>query len=327
MRYLDPSVRKTQGVLTLKMVEEIYYKAKTVLRPITGRRRLFEQAKYWRTPILSPEAGNALIGTLLDRPCAIGKIGSSEMGALRHYWANADASGYCESWSYHPRTLYRIAGVYPPQAAIFSRFCKEYEEALAHFDVLAVWFNWGEKTAIRRSANNASLIALTALDPIYHEKPWSQKLAGKRVLVISPFVATMRSQYLRREQVWRSKPNMLPSFELITLRSPVSAFLTDPQYPDWFTALNAMRDEMTAVRFDIAIVGAGAWSLPLVAHAKMLGASAIHLGGGTQLLFGIQGGRWESRPEISCLRNEAWVHPSPEETPEAVRLIEGGCYW
>jgi hypothetical protein len=309
------------------MVEEIYYKAKTVLRPLTSRRRLLEQAKYWRTPILSPEAGNALIGTLLDKPCAIGKIGSSEMGALRHYWANADASGHCESWSYHPRTLYRIAGVYPPQAAIFSRFCKEYEEALTHFDVLAVWFNWGEKMAIRRFASNASLIALRALDPIYHQQPWTQRLTGRRVLIISPFAETVESQYARREQVWQSKPGMLPSFDLVTIRSPLSAFLTDPQYTDWFVALDAMRERMSAVRFDVAIVGAGAWSLPLVAHAKMLGASAIHLGGGTQLLFGIQGGRWESQREISCFRNDAWVRPSLSETPVGVKLIEGGCYW
>lgn len=311
----------------VKMVEEIYYKFKTVLRPITGRRRLFEQAKYWRMRILSPKEGNALISTFLDRPSAIGKIGSSEMGALRHYWAHADASGYCATWSYHPRTLYRIAGVYPPQPSIFSRFCKTYEESLTHLDVLAVWFNWGEKAAHQRFANSASLVALTALDPIYHEQPWSQHLTGKRVLVVSPFADTIRSQFVRREQVWRSKPNVLPSFELLTLRSPLSAFLTPPAYPDWFAALDAMCEQMAAIRFDVAIVGAGAWSLPLVAHAKRLGASAIHLGGGTQLLFGIHGGRWESHPEVSSFRNEAWVRPSAEETPEAVRLIEGGCYW
>ena len=309
------------------MVEEIYYKLKTVFRPLTGQRRRFEQVKYLGTPVLSPERGNFLISTLLDKPSAIGKIGSSEIGALRHYWAHADASGHCESWSYHPRTLYRIAGVYPPEPAIFSRFCKAYEESLTQLDVLAVWYNWGEKAAYRRFASNASLIALTAIDPIYHERPWSQNLAGKRVLVVSPFTETIRAQYQRRDQVWRSKPEMLPSFELLTLRSPLSAFLTPPVHADWFAALDAMREQMTHMRFEVAIVGAGAWSLPLIAHAKTLGACAIHLGGGAQILFGIQGGRWESHTKISSLRNEAWVRPSVTETPAQAKLIEGGCYW
>jgi hypothetical protein len=279
------------------------------------------------TQILTPREGNDLISSLLGRPAAIGKIGSSEMGALRNYWAHADANGHCKSWSYHPRTLYRIAGVYPPNADIFSRFCKAYEQALTQIDVLAVWFNWGEKAAYRRFARNASLVALTALDPIYHERPWSQHLAGKRVLVVSPFVDTIRTQFERRQEVWRSKPKILPSFELLTLRSPLSAFLTKPEHLDWFAALDAMREQMANMRFDVAIVGAGAWSLPLIAHAKTLGGCAIHLGGGTQILFGILGGRWQSHPEVSSFRNDAWVRPSVIETPAQAKLIEGGCYW
>lgn len=309
------------------MVEEFYYKTKSLLRPITGRRRLLERVKYIGVPILSAHEGNALISTLLDQPSAIGKIGSSELGALRHYWVHADANGHCESWSYHPRTLYRIAGVYPPKSAIFSRFCKTYQQALTSLDVLAVWFNWGEKTAYRRFAPNATLTALTALDPFYHEEPWSRRLAGKRVLVISPFVETIQRQFQRRANVWSAKPEVLPDFHLVTLRSPLSAFLSPPAHSDWFVALDDMRDKMTSLQFDIAIVGAGAWSIPLSAYAKTLGRCAIHLGGGTQILFGIQGGRWESHPQISSFRNDAWVRPSANETPEAARLIEGGCYW
>jgi chemotaxis response regulator CheB len=73
--------------------------------------------------------------------------------------------------------------------------------------------------------------------------------------------------------------------------------------------------------------GAGAWSLPLVAHAKSLGAFAIHLGGATQILFGIKGGRWDMHPEVSAFYNEAWTRPSLCETPQGIQKIEGGCYW
>jgi hypothetical protein len=149
------------------------------------------------------------------------------------------------------------------------------------------------------------------------------------VLVVSPFADTIESQCRRREQVWRAKPEVLPEFELLTLRCPLYSFLLKtPAYPDWFAALDAMREQMASMRFDVAIVGAGAWSLPLVAHAKSLGACAIHLGGATQVLFGIRGGRWDiTQHHLSRFYNEAWTRPSADETPQGVKKIEGGCYW
>lgn len=309
------------------MFDEIYYKAKTLLRPITQHRRLFERAKYWRTEMLSPQEGNDFIARSIDRPCAIGKIGSGEMAALRHFLRRADSKGFCEFPEWQVNNLYRIAGVYPPEARVFSRFCKTYAEALTSLDLLAVWFNWGERAAKQRFASHAAVTALRALEPYYHNQPWSQHLVGKRVLVVSPFTDTIQAQYKRRARVWQAKPQLLPDCELLTLRSPLSAFLAPPPYEDWFAALTAMREQMALMSFDVAIIGAGAWSLPLVAHAKSLGACAVHLGGSTQVLFGVKGGRWDSSPEISSFYNDAWSRPLLSETPQNVHLIEGGCYW
>jgi hypothetical protein len=223
--------------------------------------------------------------------------------------------------------LYRIAGVYPPEPSILSRFCKTFAEALTHLDVLAVWFNFGENAARRRFAPSSTLTHFYALEPYFHDQPWSRHLAGKRVLVVSPFTDTIQAQHRRREQIWLEKPEVLPDFQLLTLRSPLSAFLVPPTYPDWFAALDAMCEQMSSIEFDVAIVGAGAWSLPLVAHAKSLGGCAIHLGGATQILFGIRGGRWDTMQHASRFYNTAWVRPSLAETPQQVKKIEGGCYW
>ena len=309
------------------MLDGVYYQLKSIVRPVTRHRRLWERAKYLGARILSAEAGNDFLAASIHQPAAIGKIGSGEMAALRHYWRLADVHGHCEAWGWEAKNLYRIAGVYPPEPAVFSRFCRIYAEALTHLDVLAVWFNFGENAARKRLAPNATLIDLMALEPFYHERPWSRHLAGKRVLVVSPFTETILAQFPRRREVWRKKPDVLPDFELLTLRSPQSAFLTPPAYPDWFTALDAMRTQMDGLRFDVAIVGAGAWSIPLVAHAKSRGAWAIHLGGGAQLLFGIKGGRWEKSPQVTTFYNDAWTRPSASETPAEFQKIEGGCYW
>jgi len=266
--------------------DEIYYKVKSIVRPVSKQRRLWERAKYRGSEILSEEEGNALIAASIQRPVAIGKIGSSELAALRHYLRRADLRGQCEFPDWVVKNLYRIAGVYPPDHAVVSRFCKTFAEALTHLDALAVWFNFGEKEARQRFTPRATLTHFYALEPYCHDVPWSQHLVGKQVLVVSPFTETIQAQYKRRQDVWRGRPDVLPDFKLLTLRSPLSAFLTAPAYPDWFAALDAMREQMSSMRFDVAIVGAGAWSLPLVAHAKSLGAFAIHLGGATQVLFG-----------------------------------------
>jgi ketopantoate reductase len=90
-----------------------------------------------------------------------------------------------------------------------------------------------------------------------------------------------------------------------------------------------MREEVARIDFDVAIVGAGAYGLPLAAAVKDLGRQAVHLGGATQLLFGIRGRRWEveSPDDIAPLFNEHWVRPSAEETPQGSSSVEGGCYW
>jgi hypothetical protein len=305
-----------------------YRRLKTLARPLTSQRRLIERAKYLGCRILSSQEGNDLLAGSLGGPGAAGKIGACEMAALRHYWRRADSAGRCELWrGYVARNLYRNAGVYPPEPAIFSRFCQAYAQALKSLDVLGVWFNFGERAAQRRLMPGACLTELDALEPYYNDRPWTERLAGKRVLVVSPLAATVESQYRRRKQIWRAKPGVLPDFELRTLRVPLSSCLVSPRYPDWFAALDALQRQMAAVPFDAAIVGAGAWSIPLVAHAKSLGGWAIHLGGVTQILFGIRGRRWERNERIMAFCNEAWVRPSPQETPGSAHLVEDGCYW
>jgi hypothetical protein len=309
------------------MYGNLYYKAKSLVRPITQHRRLLERVRYLGIRILPPQEGNDYLARSLARPAAIGKIGSTEMAAIRHFWRHADRNGHCEKWGWQGARLHSNSGVYPPTPEIFSRFCTSYLDVLRHLNVLAVWFNFGEHAAWRRFAPQATLVALRALEPFYHQRPWTGLIAGKRVLVVTPFAATIQQQYQRRREFWRDKPEVLPDFELLTLRVPQSAYVVTPEYPDWFVALDAMRSQMAAMSFDVAIVGAGAWSLPLAVYAKSRGAWAIHLGGATQILFGVKGRAWETHREISAMFNDAWTRPSDAETPQRAHEIEGGRYW
>lgn len=73
---------------------------------------------------------------------------------------------------------------------------------------------------------------------------------------------------------------------------PVAIAGNEVPYDDRFDALNAMCRRIDTSEFDVALMGACAYGLPLAAHVKRRGQQAIHAGGVTQLLFGIFGERW-----------------------------------
>jgi len=156
---------------------------------------------------------------------------------------------------------------------------------------------------------------------------WTAWFKGKTVLVMHPFLNSIRRQYERRSEIWVGREDILPEFKLVQIRVPPHACLLQPQEPDWFKCLEAMMEKMTSIDFDVALIGAGAYSLPLAVHAKSLGRVGIHLGGATQIYFGIKGKRWEHHPHISTLFNEHWIKPLPEDVPSGNSIIEGGCYW
>ena len=88
-----------------------------------------------------------------------------------------------------------------------------------------------------------------------------------------------------------------------------------------------MKAEIASLEFDVAIIGAGAYGLPLGAYIKKIGKQAVHMGGATQILFGIKGKRWEERDYFKKMFNQYWKYPFPVEKPEKANSLEGGAYW
>jgi Cys-tRNA synthase (O-phospho-L-seryl-tRNA:Cys-tRNA synthase) len=89
-----------------------------------------------------------------------------------------------------------------------------------------------------------------------------------------------------------------------------------------------MKDEMTKKDFDVALIGCGAYGMPLAAHAKSMGKVGIQLAGWTQMLFGVYGERWVSQQsEYSRFINEYWIRPNESEKPSESKGVENGCYW
>lgn len=166
--------------------------------------------------------------------------------------------------------------------------------------------------------------------PFMWKRPWTRYLKGKRVLVVHPFVDSIRYQYEHnREKIWED-PEVLPEFkELLTLKAVQSiADNKEQPYSNWFEALKYMEDEISKMDFDIALIGCGAYGMCLAAHVKRMGKTAIHLAGWTQMLFGVYGTRWiEQQQEFAKYINKYWIRPNAKERPKGAEKVEGACYW
>ncbi len=272
-------------------------------------------------------------------PCMVARFGNNELRTIEnllsiqasgpltkriHRYLNGESG----PWWWDDRTAREMrlgAGFFPTTPENLERFAHLSIEDSRQIDVLGSWLPAerllsGQLKAVR--------IPLVDLEPYFHENPWSEMLKNRKVLVIHPFDKSIQNQYGKRKALFKD-PRVLPDFELETFQSVQSIGGDCSRFPDWFAALDWMKQRIATMEFDVALIGAGAYGMPLAAFIKReLGRKAVHLGGATQILFGIKGRRWDERLEYSKgLYNQSWTRPLEEETPAQAGRVEGGCYW
>ncbi|WP_018609040.1 hypothetical protein [Uliginosibacterium gangwonense] len=287
----------------------------------------------------------------MSRPCMISRFGTTELNCINNYLCvKSDRTYFRKVFDYisdqthtpwwnedHFEVMSLFSGIFPPSVETSERFSRRYLEDIPLIDLLGS-FQYYEK--FMPLSVGVQKVQLETLYPFFVENPWTAVLKGKRVLVVHPFDHTIREQYKRRRELFDNS-DVLPDFELITLRAVQSVAGTTVPYKDWFEALSYMENRISNIDFDVCILGCGAYGLPLAAHVKRMGKQAVHLGGGTQLLFGIKGKRWEEqyakvwnyRPgqsigiDYSPIFNDTWVYPAQFEKPTQANKVENACYW
>lgn len=275
---------------------------------------------------LAEEALFEEIRTALNerKPFCIGKIGGSEAFAMSSmYFGRKKKEAYSQlcAWSgFFPN-------MYDPLA--FKDYYKEQTEAIAALDIILNFPKKYEMLFLKKYATH-DLKWCRCLTPwMQKTSVWISLLKGKKVLVIHPFVKTIEKQYQRREKIFDDS-NMLPEFELHTLEAVQTiGSCTDERFTSWKEALDYMTEQVRVIDFDVALIGCGAYGLPLAARIKKMGKIGIHCGGELQTYFGIRGKRWDEGfpEEMSRVCNEYWVYPDEQERVEGAEEIEGGCYW
>lgn len=286
------------------------------------------------------EAGDQ-IRKLLERnePCMVCRFGLGEIRVIVNYLDIANPASFLHKcldyitgkrdrfwWDPAHRTdLYNFSGFYPTTDEMLAKFSVLMLEDMGQIDLLGSWRKL-ENRLIEYLPPGLIRIPLDDLLPFFHQNPWSEALAGKKVLLIHPFEESIQQQYAKRRLLFQDA-RILPDFELKTFKAVQSLLGNKNGFDDWFAALDWMIGQINQIDFDIAIIGAGAYGFPLAAHVKRMGKKAVHLGGATQLLFGIRGKRWDDDPHLQLLYNEHWARPQSQEAPKNFQLLEKGAYW
>jgi hypothetical protein len=276
---------------------------------------------------------------LENKPYMVARYGSTESRAILNFLLQKNKISEVSAiikhitgkmniyWKNHPKflnNLVELSGFFPKEEKQLEEFVNLYINESKQLDLLGIWNEYEEFLPIPEST---ILCKIRELEPWFYDSPWTYALKDKKVLVIHPFEETIIKQYERKDLLYKNE-KILPDFELKTIKAVQTIAGEKSEFKDWFEALESMKNKMNSTDFDVAIIGCGAYGFPLAAHAKKLGKIGIHLGGVTQLLFGIKGSRWENWTHYTELRKnngKDWVYAN--EIPKDYKKVEHGCYW
>ncbi len=308
--------------LTYRIIKK--YRDKYIMPPV-------DIVKFENESIKNPEIASEIISEAIksEKPYMISRYGIVELDAVYNYRKKHPLSFLRTIYPFWTgdETRYKIqanAGFFPISHKMLSKFSDLIYSIHTNIDILTTF----RPEELLMPNQNCIKIRAPYLEPFWSKIPWTASLKGRKVLVVHPFAESIENQYKKRELLFENK-DILPEFASLTVIKAVQSLGgMDNGFENWFDALHYMEDEINKVDYDVALIGCGAYGMPLAAHCKRKGKKAIHLGGVTQLLFGIRGNRWETEQKIYMqFMNEHWVRPLESERPPTAQNVENACYW
>lgn len=306
-----------------------------LLRRNGGERAI--PASLWEATPHSRVEGNSSLALAIQSGSAYcaARIGNDEFELLQKWRRKSDISrvkGFLELLAIgdpyfsivRAPSRSRANGFRPLSDEVLEKFFTLMTNSFSKVDLLGSWIR-GENF-FSDFFLDAKFCQRIELEPYRVSSPWTEALEGKRVLVVHPFIESIRSQYLHYRTALFPGTNILPEFHLMNYRPPQAHFGEVRSAEHWFELLDEMIEKTASMDFDVAIIGAGPFGLPLAAALKSENRVVVHLGGATQVLFGILGRRWDSDEQVSRFKNEFWVRPAQAETPGR-RQQKRSPYW
>ncbi len=147
--------------------------------------------------------------------------------------------------------------------------------------------------------------------------PWTINLRNKKILFITPFIDSFNYQKGKIDLVWPEKSLniILPGTTLSAIKSPFNPAISgEHQYNSfgqraetWTDQLIILKEKISKIDFDVALIGAGAYGPSLAEFIKSCGKIGITTAGNTQLFFGVNMHRWSDLSIHKELINQHWL--------------------
>jgi hypothetical protein len=282
------------------------------------------------------QASNDYLLKLLEKgePFFISRLGMGPETILTKEYLEKGLDGKIVGTSMDCTGIYSKSG----DISKFVEFAKAYNNAVENSSAIAClkgggWFTPYQDFFLKKYRLDS--LSYQVLEPFYCCEegivPWTLSLKGKKILIVNSFVESMKKQLANKFQMFKDKKIFHDDQEFVFYKS-YQTISGNYLHSDWSETFALMCKDIEALDFDIALLGCGGYGLPLCDFIKTkLGKSAVYIGGGIQLLFGIMGSRWEKSPfwtKIIAENDPKFIRPSGDEIcPNNHRVDGGGSYW
>lgn len=282
--------------------------------------------------ILNLELSNKYLIKLIqkDKPFMITRVG---IGAETYISAIYKITNKIERSLIY--SLNNNNGIYASNENQIINWCGHYIKSIEESNALATWENAVVKEQTILKPDGIPSIHTRVLEPFYlcseNIKPWSHYLQGKKILIISPFVESIKSQNETNFQLFSDDRRIFLDDQEFVYYKAYNTSAGNHAHDNWGETFDIMCDEISKLDFDVALLGCGGYGLPLCRYIKKsLNKSVIYIGGGLQMVFGVMGKRWEQSEywkKMIQIHNPKLIRPSGDEVLKNCHKVENACFW
>lgn len=271
-----------------------------------------------------------------SKPFLIGRLSCCEPIMTNQVLVNSIQQG----------TLYQLsnnAGIYCCSLESLRKWAMMYYKSLKNSSLLGIWEQDGGMYKYMGQSQDFFLQAIKptkntyfapCLDAFFFSRKncgpsWEEPLRGKKILIISPFVDSIKKQIQkeRLSKLFRENSNWFSNCTFEFVKPPMTQ-AGNHNGKDWQDSFQELCSSVDKCQFDVALVSCGGYGMLICNYMFESGKSSIYVGGCLQLFFGILGSRWEKNEKLKDIINEEfWMRPSNSEKPSNFHQVEGGCYW
>jgi hypothetical protein len=235
-------------------------------------------------------------------------------------------------------TMKNNAGVQISSNASCKKYADAYFKAFENCDMLTGWSKDGfdnvyggikdSQDYVDERYKKKRVWAESCLDIFnyIHYEPWTMALRGKRILIISSFIDSIKVKVGIREKIFGR--DLFPDCDFTFIKPPQLS--GDSISREWDIELADFCDQLDTIKddYDIALVSCGGLGNLVCNHIYNSNKSAIYVGGVLSVWFGVYNNRMmEEKSDILKLyMNEHWSRPKISERPQGWEKVERGCY-